>query len=76
MRSYRYILHYLCLLLRLATQFGLLPYLEIKSAEITISGNATIARYLAEKYGELMHPACCDGLQAVAKQYTATTVLQ
>lgn len=46
--------------------------MEIKSAEITISGNATIARYLAEKYGEMY----CDRLQAVAKQYTATIVLQ
>lgn len=39
-------------LLGAETQFGLLPYLEIRSSGITISGNATVARYLAEKYSE------------------------
>lgn len=46
--------------------------MEIKSAEITLSGNATVARYLAEKYSELIFPSIplllCACMQAVAKQ--------
>ena len=36
------------------TPFGIIPYLEIKSSGQTLTGNATIARYLAEKYSEFI----------------------
>lgn len=55
--NYHHLL-FACSVSRPVTPFGLVPYLEIKSAGITISGNATIARYLGEKYGELVFPSC------------------